>query len=261
MDRVAKTMHKPPHCMESSNQGYNKKATVLQELRARRVNDPRYAPANIAENALSSVAEQSPGPLGNKNHGPKCDAANNPQVKAMIAKGAANVDPIIDGSIRKRLGALGKEEAFVVKNLQQRCLGILPSDRARFIDASGGAIIPLKFKERCDLQGYFDAEANKATTSAKRKIAAGEFFSTIMGKLLSAEWPDAVDFCASVCRSNERGTAVTRCVIGCAETTMQNCWSQCSMKACKSGCRRTHWWHWRKLFPCISHCSDICTYE
>lgn len=225
------------------------------------MNDKRYTPTSIAESALSSVSATPAGPRGERHHRTKCDAGKNPQVKAMIAKGAANIDPIIDGSIRKRLGELGKEEAAAVRKLEEACRRILPSDRARFIDASGGTTIPLQYKERCDLQGYFEAEAAKATSAAQRKIAAGEFFSTIMGKLLSAEWPDAVDFCANVCRSKERGTAVTRCVIGCAETTLQNCWSQCSAKACKSGCRRTHWWAWRKLLPCISHCNDICTYD
>ncbi len=182
-------------------------------------------------------------------------------MKAMLAKGTADIRPMVADNLRRRLGEFGAAPAGLVKRLEAECRATTPADRVKFVDAAGGRAIPQKYKEKCELNGYFDSLAAKAERSTSRRVEAGEFFSTVFGKLIKAEWPSAVEFCAGICRSRKRGANVARCVVGCAETSQRNCWSQCSAGACKAGCRRAHVFAWRRLFPCISHCNDICTYE
>ena len=251
---------KPTRCTGSIAQLETPQRTVFEEIRGKRLSDGKLN-AQLESSTMSSIHAEEPGPLGVRHHTKKCDATKNARVRKMISKGAADLGPMVDSNLRRRLGEFGTSPAEQVRSLERECRRVSVTDRVKFINASGGTRIPEKYKEKCDLYGYFEQVAQKAERTTSRKVEAGEFFSTVIGKLFKAEWPSAVEFCASICRSRQRADSVTRCVVGCAETTQINCWSQCSLNACKSGCRRAYALAWRRLFPCISHCKDICTYE
>lgn len=209
----------------------------------------------------------SPGDRGTLGHKKRCSVASDARVNELLRDHSdrlwKSLSPLAKAALASAIGPSAFSSIGLVRKIEAQCKRISSRiQRINFIDRLGGKTIDKVFKKSCALQNHLEGVAEDGLLDVIKLLfdtPAGEYVSLLFNKIIKLKWPSTVDYCSLVCRKNRRGIHLKRCVIGCAETLLPNCWSQCDLYTCKRGCKNGFWHRRRARRRCYRRCDSKCT--